>query len=298
MAFKKLTTTGENFIKGIAKKLTASQGADAMIRGRATLGGKPYNLPFSDKQNDPIVHIWVCDITNFDGTKVTTNDQFAEYLITSFNNNASSYGIDANIMAAQGFQESAYKAWNYPKTSTAAGISQFLMLTIYDVIYNRRLITGTDKAKLIKNMELPDYETSWIGVVGKGKYTALDRTRQYKNHSILHQNVCDNPDVIIKAQCAFMNWITGRNNDLASSTLYAYSRGSGYKSKNYVELVNFVAKNKGNKFSKDGTDYVNKIFAYLGDKDNTEVSLDPITKGLWFGYDINFEKSTFEANLG
>jgi len=285
MAYKKLTETGENFIKEIAKRLTSTQGSTSMIKGKNS-----YNLPFSDKSNEVIT--WVCNIPN-----VTTNAQFALYLINEFNNNAAIYGLDANIIAAQAFQESGYKAWNYAKTSTASGISQFIMLTVYDVIYNRRFITGDDKAKLISGMEQPELDTSWIGVVGKGKYTAADRERQYRNRAILHQNICNNPDVMIKAQCALMNWIAGRNKDLASSTLFAYNRGSGLKGDNYIQIVNYTAKRFGNDYIKEGCNYVTSIFGYLGDKNNTNVPQGSITKGIWFGYEVDYANDDFNANL-
>ena len=284
MAYKKLTATGIEFIESIAEYLTRNQGNTSMI-----IGKNKYNLPFSDKTDEEIT--WVCNIPN-----VSNNSEFAEYLIKSFNNNASRFGLDANIIAAQAFQESGYKAWNYAKTSTASGISQFIMLTVYDII-NRGFITGSDKEALIKNMELPDRDTSWIGVVGKNQYTSSDRTRQYKNRSILHQNICDNPDVMIRAQCSLMNWIGGRNNNLASSTLFAYNRGSGLVGKNYVDIINYTAKRYGNNYIKEGTDYVNKIFGYLGDKDNKYVSQGNITKGIWFGYTIDFSNDKFNANL-
>ena len=70
MAYKKLTETGENFIKEIAKRLTSTQGSTSMIKGKNS-----YNLPFSDKSNEVIT--WVCNIPNVTTNGLTIRQNYA-----------------------------------------------------------------------------------------------------------------------------------------------------------------------------------------------------------------------------
>lgn len=290
MAFKTLTETGKEFIREVIVKISNAQGDTALIKGKNS-----YNLPLSDLSNTSV--LWVANLTDFNGRPITNNIQFGEYIIESFNKNSKLFELDANIIAAQAFQESTFKCWNYaPEYSTASGIGQFLMAAVYDSIYTFKFTSTDEKAKLTLNMEDPDQKASWIGVLTK--YTTDERAKQFRNHSILHQNITDNPDIMIKLQCALMGRIGDRNNNLASNSLFAYNRGSSYKADTYSGIINLVSEKKGNEYIKEGVKYVERIFGYLGDKDNTKVNLPPIVKGLWFGYkNIDFGFDEFNANV-
>src|SRR5690606_12410655 len=70
-------------------------------------------------------YLWEANVYDDSNRLITTNDQLALQLIKWYNYYAKEYEIDANIIAAQGFAESAYKVWVFPQTSNAGGISQF-----------------------------------------------------------------------------------------------------------------------------------------------------------------------------
>jgi len=287
-----LKPEGKTFIKEMGKKWTEINGSRSMIEGKHN-----YGLPFSSVKTDPSI-IWKANVIDYNGNIIVNNTQFAEFLIQSFNNNAQFLNLDANIIAAQAFHESKYKTWEFAEDSDASGISQFRMITVYDSIYNKnKNFLGTDeKNKIIKNLELPDQPTSWHGV--KTVYTPVDIERQEKNRTILHQNIIDNPDIMIKLQSSLMSYISNNNGNLASSSLFAYTTGSENKSKNYVELINITAKNSGNERAEDGVNYVEKIFGYLGDRYHTKkIKLEDITKGFWFGYNMDFSFDNFSADV-
>jgi hypothetical protein len=292
MGYKALTETGKVFIRSVISKISAREGNQSMIKGK-----NRYNLPYSDVSDQSIE--WVADIYTPVGDKISNNDDFASYIISLFNEYAEIYDLDANIIAAQAYQESRFKAWNYAESSTASGISQFTMLTIYDMLFERRFLSENDRTTLTVNMELPELKSSWIGVLKKGEYTPLDRQRQFRNRTILHQNVINNPDIMIKAQCALMSFIGDRNQNLASNALFAYNRGSGLRGNSYPEIINKTAKRFGNEYIKEGVGYVANIFGFLGDKNNEFITTQPRdTIGLWFGYkNIDFGFDVFNANV-
>jgi hypothetical protein len=110
-------------------------------------------------------------------------------------------------MAAQAHQESGYNVWAYPLSSTASGISQFVVEALYDVVINSRaginqyvpiLITPPEIALITKNIngDLTDINTYKVK-------TQLGR----ENRPTLHQNVIDNPEIMIKAQYRYMKYI-------------------------------------------------------------------------------------------
>ena len=287
MSFKKLTNEGKKFIRTITKG-----DGNSLLTGR-----NRYTLPFSDLEG--ITTTFTSNALDRFGRPITTNSQLGESLIFWFDFYAKQYDIDANIIAAQAYQESVYKVWNYAATSTASGISQFIGITVYDTIIKNRGVSpnffASEIAKITKNLELPDQLDSYKQ---RGKGTSpSSRKRARTNRSKLHQNIIDNPDLMIKAQCKLMRTIADRNNRLASNSLFAYNRGSGLRGTTYTEIIRKTSQEKGNEYIKEGIIYVERIFGYLGDKDNTEVSLPSVVKGIWFGYDIDFTFDDFIADL-
>lgn len=280
---KRLTEEGKKFIRTIVSG-----------NGNSKLSGKnKYNLPFSNIEDTPT--IFTSKVVDHVGNPILTNAQLAEALIYWFDKYALMYELDANIIAAQAYQESLYNVWTYaPRPSSASGISQFIGVAFYDVVIRNigpsPNFTEEEINRLTKNMVNPKLQTSYTN------FTVGSDARN--NRSILHQNITDNPDLMIKAQCKLMKFISDRNNNLASSALFAYNRGSGYRSNDYISLVKHVADRKGTEYIKEGIDYVEKIFGYLGDQNNTKIAKLNKPKGVWFGYKLDFEFENFNANLG
>jgi len=296
MPYSKLTKDGENFIKAIASYYDNNN--------LSMLNGNNGSLPYSDKENDATI-IWKANVIDEFGNLIKTNDKFASYLIRLYNKYSSIYQLDANVIAAQAYEESRYKTWAYVKStansvdSTASGIAQINIKTLYDLIYNRHFLDDSEVAILVNGMEFSDQKFAWRKVQKSNEINSSYIPLQKTNRRILFQNMIDNPHIIIKAQAALMNFIANRNANLASSALFAYSRGSYLESNNYIQIVNQVSMNKNyNKsYVDDGLKYVQHIFGYLGDKDNQFVtSLDNNTKGYWFGYKIDFSFDEYFAD--
>ena len=280
-----LTKDGEAFIRRIADWLTANgeYKAQSMLKGNNGL------LPFSN-ETDPD-KVWTATVVNvLNNTPVVNNTQMANYLIDLYNKYGKQYELDANVLAAQAYKESTYKIWNYVgSSSTASGVAQILMNTMYDLIYNpnKEWLTDAERDKITKDMAFPNRKSSWINVEDEDFVSDNTiETRQMSNRSILHQNIIDNPDLSIKLQCAFMEYIGERNANLAASALFAYNTGSERESNNYVELIEKTSTLAGRERVETGSDYVQKIFGYMGDKNHKFVTgLDDLTLGYSFGYE-------------
>jgi hypothetical protein len=279
MAYKKLTETGKDFIRNVANK----------ANGTALLVGKNGLLPFSDETTNKIWTanvIWTGnDNDSRNGTPITTNSTFAEYLIFLFDTYSEQYEMDANIIAAQAYQESKYRTWFYKSKNTPSGISQLPMNTVYDVLYNKVWVTTEEKDIITNGMIEPQRNSSWHKNRNEKFLNKTNYETQETNRSILHQNMIDNPHIIIKMQCGLMDFISERNANLASSSLFAYNREIQLSSKNYIELINKTSREFTNDYANGGIIYAEEIFGYLGDKDNKFITtLDNSTKGYWFGY--------------
>ena len=61
----------------------------------------------------------------------------------------------------------------------------------------------------------------------------------WANRPIYHQNAIDNPDIMIKAQCAYIKYIANKCNSLTSSTIMCYYQGE-YERKTYAETITAV----------------------------------------------------------
>jgi len=217
--------------------------------------------------------IWYSSPKDDAGNLITTTDMLAENLIKWFDLYANQYQIDANIVAAQAYQESGYLLWNYPLTSTASGINQFTADTIFGFFGNgqqfsseftvgeRNLIT----ANLSGNLGIKD-TFSVSAQLGK------------ENRATLHQNIINNPKVMIKAQCIYLKYISGRCGGLASSTLFGYSRGPGLAKSSYTKSIQAASTSKyGANYYLEGVNYVYGIFNFLGNPKYSKLG--------YFGYD-------------
>ena len=291
----KITQDGVDFIRQICT-----------VGGQNLLNGKnSYPLPYT---NPSINKVWSCNITNpFDNNKIIkTSTDLIDALIFWFNKYAEMYGLDANVIAAQAYVESNYKMWNYAGSSsingsqsTASGINQFTMLTIYDVVvannYETIKMTPDEISKIIINLKDSNNKDSY-------NVASKTSTNAWHNRPILHQNVINNPDVMIKAQCRYLKHIANKCNSLTSTTLFGYSRGPGYALKTYTDSIQTCANNTKNNpnYLKEGVDYVFKIFNILGNKNNNIK--------YYFGYDdkmgntsknlkLNQSFDSFNANL-
>jgi len=111
---------------------------------------------------------------------------------------------------------------------------------------------------------------------------------------ILHQNMIDNPEIMIKAQYAYMKFIASQCDGMASSALFGYNRGPYLPvSSSYTKSIAKAISRFGEGYEKEGIDYVYKIFQLLGNQN--------YKKEGWFGYSwlkLNepFDKYTAEVD--
>jgi len=257
MATTKLRKEGEAFIRS-----KCSGSGTSKLRGSAAdKNGYKYNptavLPYCSPLTEPNKP-WISN-PNINGG-IRTNGELGEALIRWYNKYAEEFQMDANIMAAQAYQESAFIVWNYAVNSSASGISQFIASAVYDIIMrnSRGGMSAADKQAISKNM---------IGYTYPAKVTQnpflVDFPQGRQNRPILHQNIIDNPEIMIKAQFAFMKWISTRCDGLASCTLFGYNRGPGFvKSSSYSAAI-ASAKGEGNSYENEGIKYVYRIFKSL-----------------------------------
>jgi hypothetical protein len=276
--FVKITPSGENFIK------TLSGGSSKTSWVKGNNGTFPYSDGVSPDK------IWVSNSKNQNGVTITNNEQVAEALIYYYNYYCEIYGLDANVLAAQAYQESKFQIWIYNNsTSTASGLVQFLVTAICDVIFanNHGILPKFTEAELERlNVNLPYPIPIGSGALSDD-YSKVGSNRKGRaNREQLHQNFIDNLDLMIKAQCRYMKLCANRANNIAASALFGYNRGPfGYIGKTYKDSVNLATP----EYAKEGLGYVWNIFGYLGDTNNTTVFLNrksyAYLEGLSFGYD-------------
>jgi len=202
-------------------------------------GKESYALPYSNNSDDTSITY----TSSISGTVTTT--QFMSQLIEWYNKYGNEYSVNANILAAQTYAESLFKVWRYSRTG-ALGISQFVPDTIND--------------RIIKNSNFSNEEKNLL------LYNIVGDIDSRSNRVQLHQNIIDNPEIMIKGQAVLMNFIMNRNNLLAASSLFAYNRGSSYQSKTYSGLIAHVKTKKGATYCVEGLNYVEKIFNLLSNE--------------------------------
>lgn len=275
MSFKPITKSGEQFIVNAVKANKNNfTGTRSFKLGRSNV---PVGTQFTSN-------------AKFNNVKITDNATLAQAIITWYNKYCSVYLLDANILAAQGYAESNYVLWQYsnggsPNYSSAMGISQFLDSAVYEFFKYRP--NGSDAED--EDISVNESNVIFNGLSGdltdvkniipyRDGSTPTTNATALANRQILFQNIIDNPEIMIKAQCRYMHDIGLRNQNLAASSLFAYTVGGYLTSKTYNEIINTAAKKKYN--VQDGTNYVEKIFRILGG--------EGATKSLGRFYDIDF----------
>ena len=291
MPAKLLNNTGKEFIRHIAN----------VASNNALLQGSNGILPNSSETEDKT---WKCNVVNIlrNNKSITNNSDFAEYIIELYDLYAQVYDVDANIMAAQGYQDSRYRCWYYLNFGAGSSLYNLPMNLVYDIIYNpeKGWLNDDEKDLLIDGLEKPDRASSWIKTKNEKFLNSENIETQKANRSVLHQNMIDNPHLIIKMQSALMSYIALRNNNLCSSSLFAYKMDSELESNNYIQAINKISREYGDSRSDSGIVYTEKIFGYLGDRNNEFVDdLTKETRGYWFAYKIDLNKEdwdSFKAN--
>jgi len=282
-----ITTEGKAFIEEAIKDV-----------GPLALSGNNGEMPYSlDSEGNKVDKVWTVEATASDG-KTLTLSNLAQSLIDWFEKYGNIYGLDPNILAAQAYIESQFKLWNYTKTNTASGINGFKMLMVYSVILNNfggggdtmttseivKITFGLDQALAVTSYE-PD------------KGTLNTQTIAMTNRPILHQNMINNPEIMIKAQARYMRYFSDNCAKLASSALLCYRTSNSHVADTYSKAIDKLRKAHGNSTEsnvvKDGLDYVLKVFGVLGDVNN-ELEGKAFTggyktkglKGYSFGYNV------------
>jgi hypothetical protein len=203
------------------------------------------------------------------GNQTTDAAKFAELVIKWVDQYSKQYEIDANILSAQQNQESRFLPWNY-SPSGAIGFTQFTVTTIVEWIFKNKKVSQSEIDTLSNGINGDLTKTSTF-------FTSNSQSQVYnqirlENKTKLFQNVVDNPKIMIHAQASLMAYISNRNNKIASSTLFAYNRGSGLSSTSYTEVVSKLAnmflnkekqKKYGRDYTKEGLGYVSNIFKLL-----------------------------------
>ena len=287
MAYKKLTNTGKKFIETVC-----SGNGNSLLSG-----SNNYKLIFTD---DPKGTIYTASVTGTTGNLITTNKQLGEALIYWFEEYSIAYELDANIIAAQAYIESKYVIWAFPSpslNSSAQGITQFLSSTLYDVAIGNFGVAGTIST-LFTDDEIDRLTLGLIEPRRQRSYVYRNNAANIDivlaNRKPLFQNCMNNPDLLIKAQCKLMKGISNKAANNAASTLFGYNQGPKYVRETYTGTLKNAEPTTLPKAKYDeGVKYVDKIFRVLGDEDSAEHK----TKGLWFGYHIDFTFDTFTADV-
>lgn len=293
MAYTQLTAEGKQFIRKVCV------GNDnTLLRGKSSYtikdtASRLYNpdgvLPFCNPATLPSKY-WQSSAKH--GTaNIITNQQLGEALIEWFDKYGEIFEMDANIIAAQAYAESGYKLWNYPLTSSASGIGQFTLDTTYAVIISNKFSSKSEYRFTID--EIAAITKGCTGNTTDNNTFSVKLLIGRTNRPFVHQNICDNPEIMIKAQFNYMKYISSKCNGLASSTLFGYNRGPNLPvTPSYTQSIS-NAKNpeRGKDYELEGIGYVYKIFNLLGKDTNPNG---------WFGYkhlDLTASYNSYDAEV-
>jgi hypothetical protein len=248
MAYKALNNKGKAFVK----KFTDNTD-NYLLKGRF----KTYNLPNSTISGQQVE--FSADVL-VNGKFLLNNRELGENIIKWIDNYAKIYALDANIIAAQTSAEGSgnianvgfkrYVCFAY-SPSGAMGISQFTANTVWGMIYRLNKTFTIDK-------RLTTTEISALLKSLTGDKEKLEDVNSVANRKQLHKNLIDNPEICIKMQCMLMSYIGKNNNNLATSSLYCYNRGSEIKSSTYLEAIK-----KTTLPIAEGLNYVKTIYEFL-----------------------------------
>ena len=258
MATTKLSKKGENFIRSKCN----GTGTSKLSGDAGDKGGYKYNptgvLPYCSPLTD-VSTPWISNPLINGG--VTTNGELGEALIRWYNKYAEEYSMDANIMVAQAYQESAWIIWNYAVNSSASGISQFVAGTFYEAVMKnkRKDFTNAELVALTQNMIGYTYSP---GIPPENPFLVSHELGR-QNRPILHQNIIDNPEIMIKAQFSYMKWISTRCEKMASCSLFGYNRGPYLTNSPSYSAWIAAAKSHSNNYESEGITYVYRIFKNL-----------------------------------
>jgi len=262
MAYINLTNLGKNFITDVCKE-----------NGRSLLDGTNGKLPYC--QPPDTGKTWYSH-AKYNGIAISDNKALGIALIDWYNKYGDIFQMDANIIAAQAYIESSYKVWWYLTDSTASGISQIKSEDIYNIIVNN---TYAEKElyRFTAN-EITAITKNWTGNVTNANTYDVDMGEGKINRPVLHQNIIDNPEIMIKAQYCYMKFISKNSKGIASSALFGYNLGNELVYPSYSRSIQAAKDKYGNDYEEKGIEYVFNIFEILGDKENS-------SKHGYFGYE-------------
>ncbi len=286
MAYKPITNKGKVFIRNRCKSA-----------GDRFSGNINYPL---GRSNDPANTIYTAKVFNGTSNRITTEDVLTDYIINWVEFYSREYQLDANIIAAQIYAESGFDLWRFSfggkHGSSAMGITQFIDTAVYDIIIKNKNDFSVESQKITNGLAGNLNSLTTIIPYYSNKDRTIESNAQtdiiaLQNRKLLFQNIIDNPEIMIKAQCYMMNAIGRRNNNLAASSLFAYNRGAYLTSKSYNEIINNAVKNKIT--TGEGIAYVNKIFKILAGTYGQGI---PIGEGFGKPYDETNTELDVDAN--
>jgi hypothetical protein len=260
--FKKITPDGENYIRTAVNR--TNRWGDA-------LSGSKGPMPFTNQP--PLDKVWTAQpISNNGG--VISKAALGNHLIILINKYAEIFNLDANFVAGLIEQESKYILWNFAEpslNSSASGLSQFVLSTLWETVIrdNGHNFSVEEKNALSKGMVGERnasgyvFEKRYYDVSSKNSNFVVARNNR-RNH--LHQNIIDNPEIMVKACCVYLHNLAAqynkKSNNLASVVLFGYNRGPGMIDTDYNRSIVRAINHKPN-YEKEGINYVYKIFKLL-----------------------------------
>lgn len=287
-----LTQKGKDFIEQVVK-----------LGGGSLLEGNNGPLPFSDDGTGKEVDkTWIVSAVASDGKPLNTTN-LAKSLQVWFQKYADMYELDPNILAAQAYVESGYRLWYYSDKTTASGLLQFDMLDIFSLVVNNfgaggPLYWSEENLTAFKplNVIVDDIEQELaITSYQPDKGAPGTKNLAKKNRTILHQNIIDNPEYMIKAQARYMRYFAENCSKLASTSLLCFKAGNDYVTSTYSRSIEKLLKkydnDKTNPTVTDALNYVLTVWGVLGDEKNRifggkKTEYKP--SGYYFGYDDIF----------
>ena len=164
------------------------------------------------------------------------------------------YSVDPNVVVALLYNESAFISWGFSETG-CFGVAQFASGTLFDFTLKSR---NSDSDPSFTDEEIARLT---FNIKGDKKilhtYENTNTTSGREDWTQFYRNAVENPDLIIKASCRYLNFINQKSGNLLSSTLYGYNQGDSHAKKDYISTYN----SGGNR--EDGSKYVYKIMKLL-----------------------------------